>query len=95
MLRSRFRLVRAKLSFWQLEREMGESDRQTGRIVRFGLKEGYGFIRPDYPAPDVFFSIWELPKGSYGVSIDQRVSYLEKESSQGLRAKKVEFIDIW
>src|SRR5262245_26134915 len=68
-----------------------ETAMQTGRIQQLNSDKGFGFIRPDANAPDVFFhrSVVQGPTFA-SLKIGQSVGYVLDASAERPRASSVE-----
>ncbi|QND59852.1 cold-shock protein [Mesorhizobium huakuii] len=74
---------------------MQNQDRQTGTVVTWVDNAAFGFAAPHDGGPDLFIHVTQLPSGTDGLRIGQRVSYLAQldQRTGKQRAVNVEVID--
>ena len=65
---------------------------QTGSVKFFNETKGFGFIKPDSGAPDVFVHVTALG-GLQSLSSDQRVSYEIEDGRRGPQAVNVQITE--
>ncbi len=59
-----------------------------GVVVRFRSDQGYGFIRPDNGAPELFVHVSEV-LGGRPPEVGRRVSFVPVETPKGWQARSV------
>lgn len=65
----------------------GTEKRQTGKVIFFNKKKGYGFIKPEALNKDIFVHISELKDF---VRKGDQVSFVVGKEGKGLKAMDVE-----
>lgn len=66
---------------------------QKGIIKTFNTERGFGFIRPEDGAKDIFFHIKDFPTG-YAPKLQERVSYWVEQSGEKFSAKNITRLDV-
>jgi CspA family cold shock protein len=65
-----------------------------GTIKRIVTDKGFGFIRPDFPDPDVFFHANDVEGTTFAALYEgQRVKFDVVASDRGPRAERVEVVE--
>lgn len=71
---------------------MGSGMLRKGQVKNYNTERGFGFIRPENGAKDIFFHIRDFPTG-YAPQVAERVSYWIEQKGDKLAAKNITRLD--